>query len=184
VSAGLVGAACSSDAEVSVPSVELSTTTVTTLPPTTEAPSTTEAPTTTVDPRIAEVEAAVERFHEVQLSILLDPEASLDELAAATAEPLRSEIIGNIQMARAEGRTFVGEFSYQPLSTTFESDATALHLGCLFDRVSVFDSEGSTVVPADENPLVVSYEVGAENGRWLPSTFDLAQREDPQCELG
>lgn len=169
---GLLVASCSSEPEVTAPVVELSTTTVTTLPPTTV---TTEAPTTTVDPRIAEVEAAVAGFHQVQLSVLLDDSEPVELIEAfATGQVLRS-VTENTLGARAEASYYEGSISFSPLSTSIESADIAMHTSCTVDGIAQFDNEGTLLIPADEVGAIWTYQLTAEEGAWRVSGISIGE---------
>lgn len=182
---GLAMAACSSEPEVSAPTVELSTTTVTTLPPTTEL-VTTEAPTTTTeDPRIAEVEAAVAGLRDVQAQVLLDPAVGVELLADYAVGDLLESLQANTLQSRAEGRTFAGNFSRSTVSIVIGPDPGAILVECGHDRVAIADSSGSEIVAADPEPVLreISLVRTAGTGSWRVERISFVGEEKQACDL-
>lgn len=186
-SAALLGAvfvlaACSSEPESTAPTVELSTTTVTTLPPTTE---TTEAPTTTEDPRIAEVEAAVEGLRMAQIRVLLEPETDVETLGAFAVGDLLQDLQDSTLRSRADGRTFEGGFSRRTVAIDWVSDSEATLTECGLDGVAVLGASDEVVVAADEVAVLreVSIVRSLVEERWLVSKISFVGEEKQECEL-
>lgn len=178
---GLAMASCSSDPESTAPTVELSTTTVTTLPPTTV---TTEAPTTTVDPRIAEVEAAVVEFRGAQELALTDPTVSVETLSEVASGELLDSNVRLLDGSRAEGRVISGSFSFRPIETVIVSGGLATHLQCGHDQLISTSADGEILIPADDTPLLREYTIELdEAGGWKVSDVAFPGSEKSQCDL-
>ena len=176
----LAVASCSSEPEAVGPTLELSTTTITTLPPTTA-----EAPTMTEDPRIAEVEAAVAAFHEQQSAVLANPSASLDRLKAVTGAELFGVIEANLLLRRAEGRTSEGSFTLSPVETEIVSEFEAVQLSCGLDGLAGVSASGEVIVDADETAFLREYSVArsSKDEGWRIAAIVFPGSEKVECDL-
>ena len=180
----LVLAACSDGDESSVPTLELSTTTVTTAAPTTTAPPTTvEETTTTVDPRIAEVEAAVAEFYLTQTRIVLDDSVPVSELEPLVGEEFYETFSGNVLSARAEGQSADGAFTLGRLEVSLTSEITATAVGCGLDAIALLDRAGQMIVEPDLNGFVRQYELSLVSDRWRIESVVFPGSEKTTCDL-
>lgn len=178
---GLVMAACSSEPESTAPTVELSTTTVTTLPPTTV---TTEAPAATVDPRIAEVEAAVAAFRETQVRVLTDPDASVELMSEVASGDVLESNLALIAGSRSEARVITGSFPFTPIETQFVSGELATHLQCGRDQLASTSADGELIIPADEVAFLRLYSLTFDDPiGWIVYDIAFPGTEKSQCEL-
>ncbi len=175
-------AACSSEPEATAPTLELSTTTVTTLPPTTV---TTEAPTTTLDPRIAEVEAAVAGLRTIQTEVLLVPTTNVDTLGGFASGELLGSLQNNTLQSRAEGRTFEGDFERRTVEITWLSEAEASLIECGHDRVSVVAADGEVIVAADAEAVLREIFVSRSDadGVWRVTQISFVGEDKQSCGL-
>lgn len=175
-------ASCASEPEASTPTIELTTTTITTLPSTTEPPTTTEAPTTTEDPRIAEVEAAVAAARQLQVEVLLDPAIPVERLEAVLVGRALESVTESVLMLRADGVTASGAFSGSPVSTTLGADS-ATHVQCGLDAVAGSDASGVVVAP-DESAFLLRYELTRTvDDMWRVELVRFEGQERTLCEL-
>lgn len=152
-------AACSGgDDESTVPTLELASTTITTAAPTTTAPPTTVEPTTTtIDPRIAEVEAALLAFYGEQISVLRDPSKPLERIRDLVGSDLFATIEQNVLARRAEGRISEGDFSLGSVSIESESESGLVALACGLDATRSVGTDGAVLVEADSTGFIRSY---------------------------
>ena len=180
----VIAAGCSGGSESTTPTIELSSTStpITTVPVT--EPTTTEAPTTTIDPRIAEVEAAVVAFRETQVEVLTNPEAPLELLNEVASGELLDAAIENAAMARAEGRTFDGDYERLTLEISLVGPSSAAVTECGHDRVRVLSTGGEVLTPADDFPYLRETSLERDlAGDWKVLAIVFPGAEKEACEL-
>jgi len=185
VGLALVAAACSTEQAAPVPTLQLTTTT-TVITTTTEATTTTtEATTTTTeDPQIAEVTAAVTGFRSEQFGAFNDADQPVESLNQYATEALLVSFTSYIQKARAEGRTFDGQFEAAPPIEILLEGERASVLECGRDAGNAYNSDGSLI---DSGPdggawILRRYFLVIEEGRWKVTKIEFEGGEKTRCE--
>lgn len=176
----VVVSACSSDQTASVPTLQLTTTTA---PETTTAPTTEPSTSTTVDPRIAEVEAAVDRFIETLVAVVVDDSIPVESLAGVASTEFAEQLGANVLRSRAEGRVSVGDFRWGNSRVEFSAPDRALVTRCGLDSVETVSKSGALIAPADTEALTRTYVVALDNSGWRVESYDFVEGDRVPCEL-
>ncbi len=201
VCVALTAGACSSSSEAeTLPTIRLTTTTAE--PTTTEAPTTTEPSTTSTtsepttssttvveqfDPETAQAEIAalLEDFTEFWTFNNETPDPNdprLDELFIGDQRDRIRTLFEDVSAKGqlANGTTVIRAYG-PPLLTP--SNQTAFIATCRFGQVELLESDGSVVIPADDEALEHSFEFRFADGRWRIEAYGKSSGRDIPCDI-